>query len=74
MSDYTSFLFARPSFLEGVSRLLDFGNTMNEYNYSRNGDEADRRALRADVLAVGDDIRNVQSRVIETPNLLSNDD
>ena len=28
----SSLLFARPSFIEGVARLSDFGGTLNEYN------------------------------------------
>jgi len=59
MNDFTSFLFARPSFVEGMGRVLDFGNTMTEYNVSENAAEADRRAMLADWCAVGDDIRSV---------------
>ena len=54
---YTDFLYARPSFAEGVGRLMDFGNALNEYNRSATPREADERALRADWYAVGDDLR-----------------
>ena len=57
MSDYTSFLFARPSFLEGLARIFDFGGSLNQYNTSATPEEADKRALRSDWLAVGDDMR-----------------
>jgi hypothetical protein len=57
MGDYSSTLFARPSFSEGVGRLLDFGNTLSEYNRSQNGQEADLAALRTDALALGEDLR-----------------
>lgn len=57
MGNYSSFLFARPSFAEGVGRLFDFGNTLSEYNRSPSGDEADATALRADGLALGEDMR-----------------
>jgi hypothetical protein len=29
---FTDLLHARPTFLEGVARLLDVGGTLNEYN------------------------------------------
>lgn len=48
MNTYFEFLYARPSFVEGVARILDFGNTLNEYNYSRAPEQADFLALRAD--------------------------
>jgi hypothetical protein len=57
MSKYTSFLFVNPSFCEGMGRILDFGNTMTEYNYSKSPAEADHRAMKEDWLAVGADIR-----------------
>ena len=56
MNDYTSFLFARPSFSEGVGRVLDFGNTLTEYNSSIDGEQADRIALSSDWRSVGSDI------------------
>ncbi|KRT65043.1 MAG: hypothetical protein XU11_C0038G0032, partial [Candidatus Dadabacteria bacterium CSP1-2] len=31
MNSYSDFLFARPSFMEGLSRALDVGNTLNHY-------------------------------------------
>ena len=59
MSDnfHSTFLFATPSFAEGVGRLVDFGNALTEYNVSRSTEEADLRAVTYDWLAVGDDIR-----------------
>lgn len=56
MSDYSTFLFARPSFSEGVARLIDFGNTLSEYNASPTSEEADARAFRADMMAVDMDM------------------
>jgi hypothetical protein len=52
----TDFLFARPSFLEGMARVLDLGCTLNSYNASRNGADADRRALSSDFKMIGKDI------------------
>ncbi len=56
-NDYTVFLFARASFLEGMARLLDFGNTLTEYNESTSPEQADYFALRADWRAVGQDLQ-----------------
>jgi len=53
-SDY---LFARPSFIEGVGRLVDLSNSLNTYNYSRGGAEADARAIHEDWKALGHDVR-----------------
>jgi hypothetical protein len=54
MSD---FLFARPSFIEGVARLADLGNALNSYNVSRTGGQADARALDRDWRALAHDLR-----------------
>ena len=48
MNTLSGFLYARPSFLEGMARLLDFGNTLTEYNRSLSPQQADFLALRAD--------------------------
>ena len=56
METYSDFLFARPSFLEGVARIFDLGDTMNEYNVSDTGHEADADAIRMDWAAIGQDI------------------
>jgi hypothetical protein len=53
----TDFLFARPSFLEGVARVIDLGSTLQVYNTSDTPEQADRRALSEDFAAVGDDMR-----------------
>jgi hypothetical protein len=53
----TFFLFSRPSFIEGIARILDLGNTLNEYNYSQSEEEADSQAIASDWKAVGNDIK-----------------
>lgn len=53
----TFFLFSRPSFIEGIARILDLGVTLNEYNYSESEEEADARALASDWKAIGNDIK-----------------
>jgi len=52
----SDFLFARPSFFEGMARVLDLGCTLNEYNYSKTGTEADAKALKNDFQMVFQDL------------------
>ena len=56
MIDYTSRLYARPSFIEGMARALDMGGTLNEYNSSLSGEEADAIAIWSDWAAIGQDM------------------
>lgn len=53
----STFLFALPSWQEGAGRLVDFGNTLSEYNRTSGSENPDRRALAQDWLAVGDRLR-----------------
>lgn len=59
MSDelQSTYLFARPSFTEGVGRMMDLSNSLSTYNQSRNGTEADARAIYEDWKAIGHDVR-----------------
>jgi hypothetical protein len=57
MNALSTFLYARPSFVEGLSRILDFGDTLQEYHQSENGEAADYLALHADWLVVGIDLQ-----------------
>lgn len=58
MKDLSSgMLFARPSFTEGVARIVDFGTTLQDYNTSKTGNEADFRALKNDWMIVGQDLK-----------------
>ena len=52
----TDFLFARPSFLSGVARILDLFGVFDSYNLSRTPEEADARAMYSDWRIVGQDI------------------
>lgn len=54
----TYLLFARPSFISGMARVLDLGCTLNEYNQSLSPDSADYLAINSDWYAVGSDIRS----------------
>lgn len=66
----SSRLFAEPSFLEGMSRMLDLGATLQDYNISETEQEADTKALRSDWRAVGEDlkfsIKNYEQKLTKT--------
>lgn len=53
------YLFARPSFFEGVARLVDFSGSLQVYNESESEARADAWALAGDWWAIGDDLRTV---------------
>lgn len=52
----TSFLFATPSFLEGLARTIDLGTTLDEYNSSITPEQADFLAVKNDWEVIGEDI------------------
>lgn len=56
MSDLSTFLFARPSFLEGAARVIDLGNTLSDYNFSATEEEADAIAFACDWRQVAEDV------------------
>jgi hypothetical protein len=62
MRDTFDFLFARPSFVEGFSHVLDFGDTLTEFNQSVNGEQADLIALTMDWRAIGFDLHDVMEQ------------
>jgi hypothetical protein len=59
MTDFSYALFARPSFIEGMARVLDFGGTLQEYNSSPSGAEADALAFHTDMEALGHDFSTI---------------
>jgi len=65
LSPWSFVLFARPSFLTSFGQFLDFGNTAFEFNRSLDGNQADLLAMKADWLAVGDDIRAAAREIVE---------
>lgn len=67
MTRYSEILFARPSFLEGVARILDFRNGLNEYNTSASPERADELAFWADWCQVGEDLRGAMSAFETNP-------
>ena len=52
----TARLFARPSFEEGVARVIDLGATLNIYNKNDTPEKTDAKAIYSDWASVGDDI------------------
>jgi hypothetical protein len=58
MCEMSQLLFARPSFVEGMARIIDLGCTLTEFNRSPDGETADAIALASDWCAVGQDLRN----------------
>lgn len=64
MSDLSTFLYANPSFHEGMSRVVDFGDTLTEYNRSLTSEQADFLALIADWRAIGKDMQKATARAL----------
>lgn len=64
----SSFLFAQPSFVEGVSRIFDFGCTLKDYNFSDSPEEADAIAMSNDWKAVYEDFESA-FKIVEKKQL-----
>lgn len=60
---YSSLLFAEPSFLRGVARLLDFSGSLSDYNFGLTPRETDALALAADRRAVLQDYRDAHEQI-----------
>ena len=63
MNQYSTLLYAQPSFLKGIARIFDVGGGLNTYNTSLTPEQADYRALSSDWHAVGEDIREAMNSV-----------
>jgi hypothetical protein len=59
------FLFAAPSFIHDMGRVVDLGDTMTCYNGSESPAEADIRALSNDWSVVGAEIRQAADNLSE---------
>ena len=57
ITDDSGFLFADPSFVGGAASAIDIGGTLVTYNVSKDGNEADLRALASDWAVTGKDIK-----------------
>ena len=53
---YSDFLFARPSFVVGFGTILDWADTLTEFNKTVTPEIADSLALKSDWRTVGRDI------------------
>lgn len=53
----TFYLFAMPSILAGIGQVIDIAGTMEVYNDSESGEEADYKAIQNDAIQVGKDLR-----------------
>lgn len=51
-----SYLYSCPGVLSGVARLLDFGNTYDQYNRAPNANQADALGILWDWATVADDM------------------
>ncbi len=51
--------FIRPSFFEGMARVLDLGGTIHLYKPSVNEPEANAKAMASDWEMLGEDLRTV---------------
>jgi hypothetical protein len=60
----TDYLFARPSVLEGIGRNIDLFGVMNDYNTSKNGAEADLKAMENDLAVLKKDFDAAFGHVI----------
>lgn len=56
MTEFIFKLFDRPSFLDGMARVLDLSGSLNIYNNSHSAAEADMKAIRSDWEVVGKDL------------------
>ncbi len=57
----SDFLFARPSVLEGVARLMDLQGSLNKYNRTREPDEI---ALAMDWKVIARDLNEALVRIV----------
>jgi hypothetical protein len=56
------FLFALPTWQEGAGRLVDFGDSLTEYNRTSAPEDPDARATAQDWLAVGGHLRSAMGQ------------
>lgn len=56
ITDMGDDIFARPSFISGMGRVMDLGSTFNSYKMQKTGEEADIEATSRDWKNVGKDL------------------
>lgn len=65
MGSYDNLLYAPPSFLTGFASVIDIGGTLQRYNESNHGDQADVLSLLSDIRAVKEDLAKVRKKIQE---------
>ena len=60
----TTFLFALPSMLSGVARLLNFSGWFDSYNEGETSETADAMALYSDFRMVGQDLQKAMESLV----------
>ena len=55
---YSDILFAQPSLVSGMCRVLDMGSTFTAYNDKPTEQQADIAAIKSDWMTVGGDLRH----------------
>jgi hypothetical protein len=63
----SDFLFVCPSFFRGLARTLDLVGSLDSYNWSGSGQEADARAMSADWSLVAADMNAAMKAFGEKP-------
>jgi hypothetical protein len=63
----SNFLSADPSFVSGAARLFDWWGTYDAYNVSRDGQEADAKAMFSDWRIVGQDVADAMAEFESAP-------
>jgi hypothetical protein len=61
-------LFATPSFLTGLAKVLDIGSTFDSYNENASPREADYWSMISDWSAVGDDLQSALTEYDSQPS------
>ncbi len=59
----SDFLFVRPSFLNGMARVVDVFAELDDYNVSETPEEADARAISSDWQALSKDIEAAMKKI-----------
>jgi hypothetical protein len=63
----SDFLFVRPSLFRGFARTLDFVGSLDSYNWSGSGQEADARAMSVDWSLVAADVNEAMKAFVDKP-------
>jgi hypothetical protein len=63
----SDFLFVRPSLFRGLARTLDFVGSLDSYNWSGSGQDADERAMAVDWSLVAADVNAAMKAFVDKP-------